>query len=249
MASSLGGPTASATPRRIAFGRRLLASRPPSVEGTFATGLMSLVVHVGLVGGLVYATIDAGPKEPPTEIKVIEVVQPFEESSTPPPPPVEGAAPVESDIPEFTVPAEIPIEIPPPGMGPITPKDIIDQILEETRDSTNRASETLRIGERPTFTPFEVAPDLRNRDEVGRALQREYPSLLRDAGVGGSVEVWIFLDEQGSVQNVQVNATSGQKTLDDAALRVAQIMEFSPAMNRDKPVPVWVKIPITFQVR
>jgi hypothetical protein len=26
-------------------------------------------------------------------------------------------------------------------------------------------------------------------------------------------------------------------------------MEFSPAMNRDKQVPVWVSIPIQFQVR
>jgi len=26
-------------------------------------------------------------------------------------------------------------------------------------------------------------------------------------------------------------------------------MNFSPAMNRDKQVPVWVSIPITFQVR
>ena len=51
------------------------------------------------------------------------------------------------------------------------------------------------------------------------------------------------------MQNAQVNASSGQPTLDEAALRVARIMEFSPAMNRDKTVPVWVKVPITFQVR
>jgi hypothetical protein len=26
-------------------------------------------------------------------------------------------------------------------------------------------------------------------------------------------------------------------------------MKFSPAMNRDKVVPVWVSIPVSFQVR
>jgi TonB family protein len=61
--------------------------------------------------------------------------------------------------------------------------------------------------------------------------------------------VWVRLDDQGEVQDVQVNTTSGQPSLDDAALRVARVMEFSPAMNRDKQVPVWVSIPIQFQVR
>jgi protein TonB len=90
---------------------------------------------------------------------------------------------------------------------------------------------------------------MQNRDEVSRALEREYPSLLRDAGVGGRVDVWIRLDERGVVQDAQVNASSGQPSLDEAALRVARIIRFSPAMNRDQPVPVWVSIPITFQVR
>ena len=104
------------------------------------------------------------------------------------------------------------------------------------------------IGEVPSFTPFTVAPILQNRADVGRALEREYPQLLRDAGVGGSCEVWIRISEAGIVQDVQVNQSSGHPALDNAAMRVGQTMEFSPAMNRDKQVPVWVSIPITFQV-
>ena len=94
-----------------------------------------------------------------------------------------------------------------------------------------------------------MAPQVQNRDEVARALEREYPSLLRDAGVGGKVDVWIRISEGGAVQKVQVNSSSGQPALDEAALKVAQVIKFSPAMNRDKAVPVWVSIPITFQVR
>ena len=101
----------------------------------------------------------------------------------------------------------------------------------------------------PSFTPFTIAPVLRNRTEVGRALTREYPQLLRDAGVGGSCEVWIRISESGAVQDVQVNQSSGYPALDQAAVRVGQTMIFSPAMNRDKQVPVWVSIPITFQVQ
>ena len=34
--------------------------------------------------------------------------------------------------------------------------------------------------------------------------------------------------------------------MDDAALRVARVYRFSPALNRDERVAVWVTFPITF---
>jgi len=105
------------------------------------------------------------------------------------------------------------------------------------------------ISASPTFTPFTVAPDIRNRTEVQRALQREYPPLLRDAGIGGTVQVWFFIDENGRVQDTRVNQSSGHTALDDAAIKVAGVFQFSPALNRDKKVPVWVSLPITFTTR
>ncbi|MBI4541377.1 MAG: energy transducer TonB [Gemmatimonadetes bacterium] len=101
----------------------------------------------------------------------------------------------------------------------------------------------------PRFTPMTVRPDILNRDEVGRALEREYPPLLRDAGIGGTVVVWFFIDEEGRVQRTQVAKSSGHKALDEAAIRVADLYRFSPAMNRDKKVKVWVQIPVTFKTR
>lgn len=105
------------------------------------------------------------------------------------------------------------------------------------------------ISAAPTFTPFTVAPDIKNRSEVQRALQREYPPLLRDAGIGGTVQVWFFIDETGRVQDTRVNQSSGHTALDDAAIKVANVFQFTPALNRDKKVPVWVSLPITFTTR
>jgi protein TonB len=101
----------------------------------------------------------------------------------------------------------------------------------------------------PTFTPYTVRPDIKNRAEVQRALEREYPSLLREAGLGGTVLVWFFIDEDGEVVRTQVHQSSGQKALDAAALKVADVIHFTPALNRDKRVPVWISLPITFQTR
>ncbi|MDE2762082.1 MAG: energy transducer TonB [Gemmatimonadota bacterium] len=101
----------------------------------------------------------------------------------------------------------------------------------------------------PQYTPYDVRPDYKNKAEMERALSREYPPLLRDAGIGGTTIVWFYIDEQGKVLRTQVHTSSGHKALDDAALKVADVAVFTPALNRDKPVPVWIQLPITFTTR
>lgn len=105
----------------------------------------------------------------------------------------------------------------------------------------------LDVSAAPMFVPHTVKPDYTNAAEVMRALEREYPPLLRDAGIGGTVQVWFFIDENGAVQNQLVQETSGHEALDAAALRVAPVFRFTPALNRDKAVPVWISLPITFR--
>lgn len=105
------------------------------------------------------------------------------------------------------------------------------------------------ISSAPVFTPMTVRPEIKNVQEVIRAMEREYPAILRDAGIGGRVVVWFFIDEDGTVQDRRISQTSGHVGLDEAALKVSGIYRFTPALNRDKKVKVWVQFPITFEVR
>lgn len=98
----------------------------------------------------------------------------------------------------------------------------------------------------PAFTPYTVIPSIKNPEEVVAALAREYPPVLKAEGIGGEVGMWLFVDEESRVQRIRVNQSSGYKVLDDAALGVANIVEFTPALNRDKRMPVWVSLPIVF---
>ena len=101
----------------------------------------------------------------------------------------------------------------------------------------------------PTFTPYTVGPEILNRAEVQRAMLRQYPPMLRDVGIEGTVEVYFYIDENGTVQQTRINKSSGHIALDEAALAVSDVFRFSPALNRDRNVPVWVSFPIVFQVR
>lgn len=100
------------------------------------------------------------------------------------------------------------------------------------------------------FTPYEVAPEFRNRSEYLRALERSYPAMLRNAGIGGTVVLWVYVDERGKPQETQVVTSSGYPEMDLAAERVMrEVARFSPALNRDQRVAVWVQVPVTFASR
>jgi protein TonB len=109
-------------------------------------------------------------------------------------------------------------------------------------------SDASRIGDRPVFTPYTVRPEIKNRRRAVEIVMSHYPKILQDAGIGGTVYVWLFIDADGSVQNAQVQESSGNATLDDAALQAVYEFEFTPALNMDKRVPVWVAFPIVFEI-
>ncbi len=109
--------------------------------------------------------------------------------------------------------------------------------------------ERVDIAAGPAFTPMTRRPMLENATEVRQALMADYPPELRGAGIGGTTNVWFFIDTDGRVKKVQVNKSSGHDALDQAALRVADVTEFTPAYNGNEKVPVWIALDIKFEVQ
>lgn len=231
----------------------LLATQPPKQGKTFFATFISTGLHAVLVGTVVWVTMQAAEDEANAEeVQFVELVEEMAPPPPPPPPPVDQ--PQMQDVVRgfqtLSVPDVVPPDIPPPGAFTISEADFTGEGLEGGSATGRDTTVVVEVNrEEPVFTPYTVAPDLRNREDVGRALEREYPPLLRDAGIGGTVVVYLFIDEEGTVQNTRVHTSSGHTSLDEAALRVGNVMRFSAAMNRDKKVPVWVSLPITFQVR
>ena len=156
---------------------------------------------------------------------------------------------IEAGVPELPFEA---IEPSPPvveKLRPPPPLPLPVRVYFFIRADGSMVPAELDISEAPTFTPYTVAPSITNRTEIVRAMEEAYPALLRDAGIGGTVRVYFFIEADGSVGSSQIDQSSGHAPLDAAALSVANVYEFSPAMNREVAVPVWVSFPITFQVR
>lgn len=104
-------------------------------------------------------------------------------------------------------------------------------------------------GQKFEFVPYDVAPRLKNGPEVLALMQKRYPKSLRNAGIEGVVTVWIRLDAEGRPIDVRIRESSGYPSLDAVAREVSLEMIFSPALNRDRPVGVWVAQKVQFEVQ
>ncbi len=81
-----------------------------------------------------------------------------------------------------------------------------------------------------------------------RRTNLQYPKLARLAQLEGTVFVSAYIDTTGKVIRAHV-AQSAHEILDTAALQAIKQWQFSPAMNRDKPVGVWITVPVTYRLK
>ncbi|HEX8362962.1 MAG TPA: TonB family protein [Longimicrobium sp.] len=91
-------------------------------------------------------------------------------------------------------------------------------------------------------------PELRNRRDVIRMLERSYPDAMRDARVSGDVILSFIVDPEGRVEPGTIQAVnSADPQFVEAARRVAERMRFRPGRVRDEPVRTSVQVPVSFR--
>jgi periplasmic protein TonB len=83
-----------------------------------------------------------------------------------------------------------------------------------------------------------------------QALQREvqYPERAIRANIQGRVYVQFIVNEKGEVENPQVIRGIGGGC-DEEAIRVVKMAQFTPGMQRGRPVRVQYNLPVIFMIR
>ncbi len=169
------------------------------------------------------------PQEKQVVIQVDEI--PITQQIDRPPPPARPSVPIpteDEDVPEDLTIEETDInfdEAPPPPPPPPSEED-----------------------ETPIFVPYDSPPE-----PIGgfAAIQRNlvYPEIARRAGVEGTVIIHVLIDEKGNVVKTRVLKSLGNNGCDEAAIAAIKKTKWKPAMQRDKPVKVWVSIPVIFKLK
>lgn len=135
------------------------------------------------------------------------------------------------------------------GMIRISTKMRLAAVPEALQSAASATSSRGANGRFLALSPEMQAPELRNSQEVAAQLARRYPPLLRNAGIGGTAVMSLWIDETGAVDRHELAQSSGYAELDAAAEAVAATMEFSPARVGDEPKPVVIRVPITFRTQ
>lgn len=157
--------------------------------------------------------------------------------------------PPDIDIPE--PPPEIPHpKVPVPGSNvldenlTIHPTTLVDNPVKDLPPPPTEG-----VAVRSRFVPYTVRPGLKNPGEAARIVERKYPALLKAAGIGGSITVLAHVDTLGHVIEAEMAISSGNPSLDEAALEAVKLFRFTPALNRDRKVSVWVRQVVVFEVK
>lgn len=251
---------------------KLVASEGRKKSGFWSPAnlAISAILHVVIVGGLLAAGVGAATHEKESE-EIVDLMdlaeeekkepepeKPKEPEPPPPEPEPEAPPPVVKGFQTLTPPEE-----PPPAIAPPP----TNQVAVSEEDFSGRGQEggvakgvesgvqqsTVERTAPPDVGTYELSaveeqPAPTNIAELRRQLERNYPPLLRDAGVVGTVQVRFRVLENGTVDVPSISVTSStHEGFNDASIRSVQRLRFRPAKVNNRPVKVWVELPIQWQ--
>ena len=74
-----------------------------------------------------------------------------------------------------------------------------------------------------------------------------YPDAAMKKKISGTVWLNVLVDQRGSVKSARVLKSDAEE-LNQAAIDAARKYAFTPGIYRNKPIPVWVSIPVEFKL-
>ncbi len=152
------------------------------------------------------------------------------------------------------------VEPPDPLLNPIVPRAISKPSIPVPTEDPKEIENILIPPDSTLFERFgqedpNAIPDLGTFIAVERypsliyGPAPEYPNIARVAGIEGKVFLQIFVGKDGKPRKIIVAKSHVTPDCDRAAVEAAWTYRFQPALQRDKPVGVWVSMPITFKLK
>jgi protein TonB len=77
----------------------------------------------------------------------------------------------------------------------------------------------------------------------------DYPIMLRQRGIEGTVWLRVFVDRSGLPERIILFKTSGYRLFDESALRAVARWRFKPARSQGATMASWVEFPVRFTLQ
>lgn len=198
---------------------------------------------------LIFGTNTVLSTRKPKETSV--VIVPYRELAAPPPLSSDAPPPQVRVTTAVAAPAAaVPVPVP----DAMAPSDATIKSQEEIAAATPSVPTTSDQSQQivvapPTEDEMPKLNDYVYVEELPEAITQvkpNYPDIARDAGVEGTVLVRALVGKDGKVHDVVVEQKQSIPMLDEAAKAAVRQWVFKPALNNNKPVAVWVAVPVKF---
>jgi len=182
----------------------------------------------------------------PHETKVIVV--PYRELAAPPPL-TEKPPPPQVAIAQPVAPPSVAVPVPVPDAEAPPEQQIASQ--EELANTSPGVSEgdgelVVAPPEEDALPKFGEYVYVEELPEAVTKVPPVYPDLAREAGVDGTVLVQALVGKDGKVKDTKV--VKSIPMLDANAVTAVKQWVFKPALSNNKPVAVWVAVPVKFSL-
>ena len=183
----------------------------------------------------------------PHETRV--VVVPYRELAAPPPL-SEKAPPPQVAIAQPVAPPSVAVPVPVPDAEAPPEQQIASQ--EELAATTPAVSSegdgdlVVAPPEEDALPKFGEYVYVEELPEAVTKVSPIYPDLAREAGVDGTVLVQALVGKDGKVKDTKV--VKSIPMLDANAVTAVKQWVFKPALSNNKPVAVWVAVPVKFSL-
>ena len=224
---------------------------------TGKTAIPSLVLHGLLIAGAVYATVRAEQEndaEEVVEFMEIEEKEPEPEKEEPEPEQPKEEPPPPAATQALTPPEEPPAAIPAVDLSApaVSAQDFtgIGVVAPEAAPPPPPAAPP--PPPEPEFA-YELAvldqkPALSNGGQIASVMERLYPRILQDAGIGGTVNMQFVIEPNGTVDMESVKVIdSPHEQLSEASIKAVERFRFRPGKYKGESVRVLIQMPITWQ--
>ncbi len=183
----------------------------------------------------------------PKETSVIVV--PYRELAAPPPL-SQNAPPPQVQITAPVAPPTVGVAVPVPDAEAPPEQTIASQEEISTSTGSVDASGDGIVVAPPTEDELPRFGEYVYVEELPEAITKVsplYPDIAREAQVDGTVLVQALVGKDGHVKDVRVQKSIPM--LDQSAITAVKQWVFKPALSNNKPVAVWVAVPVKFTLR
>ena len=202
--------------------------------------IISASIHLGLIGIYLLTQVWKPRDEVEYTGRVIRM------QTMPPPPPLSDAPPPpvipNQPIVKPTIGTPVPVaDALAPEQTIMTQQEISAMNSPIAQGGSGRDSLVIASDDMPSegeFVYYEDEPTPVTRVEPA------YPEFAREAQIQGKVTLHVLVGKDGRVKNVKV--IKGVTGLNDAAVDAIKKWVFKPALSNNKPVAVWVEVPMDF---